>query len=116
MIHYLGKVNANTFEQHVHNVTEPRNMLCVYAKLLDGIAQKDLCLLQYSIVPQQERANLSFSTWMDSPLGLKAQSFIQYSQPRAPIASVRLKPVSGEWEFVVREMTSDEITLNEAAF
>jgi hypothetical protein len=116
MIRYLGKVNPNTYPQVIHDVLDPRHMIAVQGKLVEGVEEQDLCLVQYSIIPRSERALLTPDTWCDSLLGPRAGAFVQYTDFRSPVAAVRLKPLSGTWDFMVRELTSDEITLKEAEF
>lgn len=116
MINYLGLITSDNYKERVHDISNTKNFLCITAILKDGVPDSDIAEVQYTVIPKAERMDLPFEPWVSSPLGFKSNQLIQYNIPRTPVAAVRLHPLSGSWDCVVREITSDEITLNEATY
>jgi hypothetical protein len=116
MIQYIGLVTNDNYKERTHELTDLNNFIAVTAILRDGIPDADLCALQYTIIPKDDRSALPFETWVNSSVGYQVNQIMEYNLPRTPIAAVRLHPLSGNWDFVVREINSEEITLNDAKY
>ena len=116
MINYIGLITSANYKQATHELNDMRNFIAVTAILREGVPDADLCELQYTLIPKEERGDLPFEPWVSSPMGYQTTQVIEYNLPRTPVAAVRIHPLSGDWDFVVREISSEEVTLDEAKY
>ena len=113
----MGEITPENYTKHVHEVTNPRNMIIVTACLKDELKDTHvnaMAALEYTCIPREQRLKLPFEPWVMSPVEPKTYGFIQYAPQRMGVAACRLNPSGGIWHFCVRELVSEEMTLEEA--